>query len=123
MMAMAGILALTFSVALVGCSSEHEEAIESLSDLMNEMADRLAKIKNNTDLVDAKPDLERLAARMTDQMDKANKREKPTAEEETKLKEKYKTDMERANARLQDEIDRIAKDIGPDVSKLLRSYL
>ncbi len=108
MLALAGILSFT----LVGCSSEHEETMEDTIALLNEFADELSEIKTNTDLVDAKPDLERLSARLKDQVDKAKKMEKPTAEEELELEKQFKPEMERAQARLKDEMKRIGDALG-----------
>ncbi len=98
---------------LPGCSSEQEKAVDKQISMTNEFADDLSKIKTNTDLVNAKPDLEKLGAKMKDLQNEIDKMPKPTADEQTAIDKKYKTDKDKAEARIDDEMKRITKDVSP----------
>jgi len=110
-----GVMGVTLGLFMLmgvsGCKSERESATSKMISLLDEVADRLSQIKSNTDLVDAKGDLEKLGARMKDQMKVMEKLGTPTSDEKKSLEEKYKSKMEHAVARLQDELKRLGKDV------------
>ncbi len=109
------LLAALLAATAIGCSSEQEEAFEEQISLLNEFADELEDIESNTDLIDAKPDLEKLAARMRDAEAKLDKLEDQDISEEELIQvlETYSPDLERAQARVKDQMERIGKDVGP----------
>jgi hypothetical protein len=107
------IIGLLFFAGLPGCSSDQEKAVDKQIALMNEFADKLESIKSNTDLVSAKPDLEKLGAKMKDLANDEKKLPKPTADETAALEKKYKPDEDKASARIQEQMTRLAKDVSP----------
>ncbi len=106
------IVCVLFLLA-AGCSSPREKAADKEIALMNEIADKVATIKSNTDLVDAKPELEKLGARMKDLQNDEKNLPAATSDEEKKLNADYKDKKDKAATRLADEIKRLAKDVGP----------
>ncbi|MCC6422896.1 MAG: hypothetical protein IT447_05410 [Phycisphaerales bacterium] len=110
-----GVMSVALGIFLLmgigGCKSERESAASNFISLIDEIADRLSQIKSNTDLVDAKGDLEKLGARMKDQMKVMEKLGTPTGDEKKALEAEYKSKMEKATDRLQDELKRLAKDV------------
>lgn len=108
----AGLMGLALLTGLSGCKSERESAYTNLISIMNKIVDRLSEIKSNTDLVDAKPDLQKLGAKMKDQMKTLEKLGEPKADEREALEKKYKSEREQVTDRLQKELERLAKDVG-----------
>ncbi|MCC7349844.1 MAG: hypothetical protein IT446_04680 [Phycisphaerales bacterium] len=110
-----GVMGVALGIFLLmgvsGCKSERESAAANMISLLDEIADRLSQIKSNTDLVDAKGDLEKLGAKMKDQMKVMEKLGSPTGDEKKTLEAEYKPKMEKAVARLQDELKRLGKDV------------
>ena len=107
------IIGLLVCVGLPGCGSDQEKAADKQISMMNEFADDLAKIKTNADLVDSKPTLEKLGAKMKDLANDQKKLPKPTADEQAALEKKYKPDAEKAGTRIEDEMKRLSKDVSP----------
>jgi hypothetical protein len=107
------VLMLGLVMGLIGCDSKREAAMDDMLDASEDMVDQMAKIKSNTDLVDAKPKLEKLGARMKDEMKKMNDLGTPTAEEQAKIEKKFKPRMDKLQARMKDEMNRMSKDLGP----------
>jgi hypothetical protein len=100
-------------LGLAGCSSAREKAANETVDIFSDLVDQLQSIKSNADFVDAKPKLEKLGARLKDQMKKMKDLGKPTADEQKSLEAEYKPKMDKVQARLKDEINRLSKDMGP----------
>lgn len=106
-----GMMGLFLLLGMSGCKSARESAMSNMISLLDDIADRLSQIKSNTDLVDAKGDLERLGAKMKDQMKTMEKLGTPTGDEQKSMEKEYKPKMEHAVARLQDELKRLGKDV------------
>jgi len=106
------LIALLACISLPGCGGSPQEKAEAKRiALLNEVADRLEKIKTDADVTAAKPDLEALGTKFKD-MD-AEQVPKATADEQTAIDAKYKSDREKVTTRLMDEVGRITKDISP----------
>ncbi len=103
-------------MGLTGCKSEREKSASATIDVFEDMVSQLEGIKSNADLVDTKPKLEKIGARLKDQMKKMQDMGRPGAEEDKALDAKYKPRMEKVMARLQDQMTRLQKDLGGEAS-------
>jgi len=107
-----GVVGLFLLLGLGGCQSERESAYSSMISLLDQVADRLSKIKSNTDLVDAKPDLQKLGAKMKDQAQALEKLGEPAADERQALEKKYKPKLEEASKHMQAQLERLGREVG-----------
>ncbi len=107
-----GVVGLFLLLGLGGCQSKHESAYSSMISLLDQVADRLGQIKSNADLVDAKPDLQKLGAKMKDQSQAMEKLGEPTADERKALEKKYKPKLEEAFKHVQTQLERLGREVG-----------
>lgn len=95
---------------LAGCKAEEEKVIENTIASLNGMADELQKIKSPQDITEAKPRLEKAAARMQDAMkDMASTASKTDTDA---MAQKYAHKLSDAQKRLRDEMTRIGNEMG-----------
>jgi vacuolar-type H+-ATPase subunit I/STV1 len=105
--ALATTVMLVLSVA--GCDTKHEAAQKKMTSLMSEYADVLEGIKSNADLVDAKPRLEKIGARMKDMTTEIKALPAPTADEQKALSQKFDADTRKVGDRISAQMQRLEK--------------
>lgn len=85
-----------------------EEAIRGYIDILNELADVLATIKDEPTAMAAMPKMQSLQKREAELAPKAAEYNKLTEEQRFHLKKKYETRVNEVTARIQKEMDRLA---------------
>ena len=100
-------------VSLAGCKSDREEAAENTVDAWEEVIDEMKDIKSNKELVEAKPKLEKLGARLKDEMKKMQTLGEGDANESASLEKEFKPRMEKIMAEITTQAKRLEKDLGP----------
>lgn len=104
------MMLLLAALALPGCKSKEEKAVEQMIATLNAAADELGKIKTVKDIETHKAGLQGIAKRM----DEAEQGMSAlSASSDKKLVEKYTPKVEAAQQRLQDEMSRIMRELGP----------
>lgn len=94
----------------------HEQIIVDMLAAMRDATKTLAKVQDVQSGKDAKPNLEKIAARMGEISKRVEKMGRPTKEQEAELEKKFKTTVDETVKDFQTEIQRLLKtDYGKDV--------
>ena len=102
---------------VIGCKDKYESAVEDQLDMMEEMTEILKDVKDEESAKAAKADLEDVASRMQALAKEMEAMEKPSAEKEKELKEKYEKRMGEVMGNFMKEAMRVGMD--PKLNKEL----
>ncbi|MCX7699876.1 MAG: hypothetical protein N2039_03275 [Gemmataceae bacterium] len=98
----------------------HEQIVIDMLSAMQDATKALAKVQDAQSGKEAKPNLEKIAARMGEISKRVEKIGRPTKEQEAELEKKFKTAVDEAVKDFQNEIQRLLRtDYGKDVLNAL----
>lgn len=98
----------------------HEQIVVDMLAAIKDATKALAKVQDVQSGKEAKPDLEKIAARMGEISKRVEKMGRPTKEQEADLEKKFKTAVDEAVKDFQNEIQRLLKtDYGKDALNAL----
>jgi hypothetical protein len=91
---------LSLALILTGCKDDHDSLMKKTVDKMNELASTLESVNDEASSKAAAPKIKAIAADLQELKKKADALPKPSAEEEKRLKDKYKKSLSEAGQKV-----------------------